>query len=172
MNQIAVRRVNLNHPEAGVTGATRGLREGRDDLLNAVARQRLRHGITIGERQRTRGHDVFPAPCLFGNRSVAFPRPVRAGFASGVRQLHAGDAALRMNEPDDPRQRLDVIVLPDAKVLRTDAALGKNGSGFGHHQPRPTHGAAAQMDEMPVVRESITARGTRTSARRTHGSQT
>src|SRR5438034_3225068 len=151
MNQVSMSRMNLNHLEAGFAGATCRLRERSDDLLNAVACERVRHGITVGERQRARGHDLLPSPCMFGNRSVTRPRPVRAGFAASVRQLHAGDTALRMNEPDDSGQRLYVIVTPDAKILRADAALGKNRRGLGKHQSRPAHRAAAQMDEMPVV---------------------
>src|SRR5882762_6141236 len=126
MNQVSISRMNLNHLEAGFAGATCRLRERSDDLLNAVACKRVRQGITLGERQRARGHDLLPSPCMFGNRSVTCPRRVRAGFAASVRQLHAGDAALRMNEPDDPGERPDVIVTPDAKILRADASLRKN----------------------------------------------
>ena len=118
MNQISVSRMNLNHPEARGAGSTRGVRERGDDLLDAFARERGRQRIRISERHTARGHDLRPAPCLFGNHSVAFPRPVRAGFASGVRQLHAGHTALFMNESDDSGQRLDVILAPDTKVLR------------------------------------------------------
>src|SRR5260370_4250046 len=39
-----------------------------------------------------------------------------------------------MNEADDSRQRLNVIVHPDAQVLRTDPSLGKNCSCFRQHQ--------------------------------------
>ena len=155
MNQISMSGVDFNHPETGFAGATCGLRERSDYLLNAGARKRVRQRITIGERQRTGGHDLLPAPCMFGHCSVTFPRPVRAGFASGVRQLHAGDAALLMNEPDDSSERLNVIVIPDAKILRTDAALGKNGRGLGKHQSSSTHCTAAQVDEMPVVRVPV-----------------
>src|SRR2546426_4359909 len=148
-------RMNLNHPEASFAGATRRLRERTDDFLNAVSCERVRHGITIGERQRTRGDDLLPAPCVLGNRSMTFPRPVCAGLASSVRQLHAGDTALRINEPDDSGQRLNVIVAPDAKILRADPTLWKIGGGLGKHQPSPAHCPAAQMDEMPVVRVSV-----------------
>jgi hypothetical protein len=42
-----------------------------------------------------------------------------------MRQLHAGDTALLMNETDNPSQRFNVSVAPDTKVLRTDAAIGR-----------------------------------------------
>src|ERR1700730_8350248 len=60
-----------------------------------------------------------------------------------------------MNEPDDSSQRFNVLVTPDAKVLRTNATLGKNGRCLGQHQTSAAHGAATEMDEVPVVGVSI-----------------
>jgi hypothetical protein len=74
-----------------------------------------------------------------------------------MRQLHAGDTALLMNETDDPSQRLNVSVTPDTKVLRTDAALGKNGRCLSQHQSSAAHCPAAQMDEMPIIGVAIAA---------------
>ena len=89
---------------------------------------------------------------------VALPWAVGAGFAACMRQLHSGDAALLMDEADNPRQRLDVIVAPDAEILRTDPGLGQNRRCFRKHQSSSANGAAAQMHEMPIVRESVVAR--------------
>ena len=74
-----------------------------------------------------------------------------------MRQLHAGDTALLMNETDDPSQRFNVSVTPDTKVLRTDAALGKNGRCLSKHQSSAAHCPAAQMYEMPVIGVAIAA---------------
>src|SRR6185369_2928902 len=90
--------------------------------------------------------------------AVAFPRPARARFAAGVRQLHSGDAALVVNETNDTPQRLDMSVAPDAKILRTDAALRQDRGRFGHHQSRAADRATAEMDEMPVVSQTVAAR--------------
>src|SRR6266852_2698497 len=62
-----------------------------------------------------------------------------------------------MNEADDSRQRLNVIVHPDAQVLRTDPSLGKNCSCFRQHQSSAAYCPAAEMHEMPVVRVSASA---------------
>ena len=63
-----------------------------------------------------------------------------------------------MNETDDSAQHLDVLVVPDAEVLGTDATLGKNGGCLGQHQSGATHRATPEMNEMPVVSESVAAR--------------
>ena len=74
-----------------------------------------------------------------------------------MRQLHPSHAALLMNKPDDSSQRFNVIIHPDAQVLRADPALGKNGSCFGKYQSCTACCPAAQMHEMPVVRVSVRA---------------
>ena len=155
VNQIAVRRVDLDHANARFPRAPRARGESGDDFADAVARQRLRHRIVVGERQRARRHDLRPSAFRFGQTALAIPRPPRARLASGVRELHAGDAALRMDEARDPRERLDVRVAPDAEILRTDPPLGQDRRRLGDHQPRAAHRAAAKVDEVPVVREPI-----------------
>ena len=75
-----------------------------------------------------------------------------------MRQLHSGSAALPMNEAHDSRQHLNVIVLPDAQILRADPPLRQYRRGLGEHQSRSAHGAASQMHQVPVVRISIVAR--------------
>jgi hypothetical protein len=62
-----------------------------------------------------------------------------------------------MNKPDDSSQRLNVTVLPDAQVLRTNPALGKNRRGFGKHQSSTAHCPAAEMYKMPVVHVPVSA---------------
>jgi hypothetical protein len=74
-----------------------------------------------------------------------------------VRQLDPGLAALRVDEADDPRQHRDVLVLPDAEVLRADAPFGRDGRGLGKDQRRAADGAAAEVDQVPVVREPVVA---------------
>src|SRR4051812_28880721 len=63
-----------------------------------------------------------------------------------------------MNETDDPAQHLDVLVAPDAEILGTDAPLGKYGGCLSQDQSGATNRAAAEMNEMPVARESVPAR--------------
>ncbi len=63
-----------------------------------------------------------------------------------------------MNKTNDSAQHLDVLVVPDAKILGTDATLGKNGRCLGQDQSGATHRAAPEMNEMPVVSVSVPAR--------------
>src|SRR5271167_1081718 len=134
MNQVSMSRVDLDDPEPSFTSTTSSLRESSNDALDVVAGEGAGYWIVTGKSHWARGYDVFPTPGVFGNHSVAFPWPVCTSLASGMRQLHPGYTALLMNEPDDPGQRFNVIVTPDAKVLRADAGLGKNGSCLGKHQ--------------------------------------
>ncbi|MDX6559485.1 MAG: hypothetical protein QOF72_2534 [Blastocatellia bacterium] len=149
--------MNLNHPEAGFAGAARRVRESSNYFLDAIKGEGLRHGILLGERKCARGHDILPTPFVFRNRSLTFPWPVRTGLASRMRQLHASYSALLMNETDDSSQGFNVFVTPDTQVLRTNAALGKNGRCLSKHQSSATDRSAAQMDEMPVVSVTIAA---------------
>src|SRR5467141_4073618 len=149
--------VNLNDTEARFASTARRGGKSRNDVLNTVDRERFRHRKVCAEGQRARCNDVVPTAFAFGNSPVAFPRRVRAGLAAGMRQLHPSHAALLMNKPHDPSQRLNVIIHPDAQVLRTNPALGKHGSCFGKHQSSRAYCPAAQMHEMPVVRVSVRA---------------
>src|SRR6266478_1483417 len=155
MNQVSMSGVNLNDTEARFASTTCGRGKSRNDVLNTVDRERSGHRVAIGKGQCARGNDIIPTPFIFGNHSVAPPRCVSAGLATGMRQLHPSHAALLMNKPDDSSQRLNVIIHPDAQVLRTDTALGKNCSCFGKNQSSTAYRAAAQMYEMPVVHVSV-----------------
>src|SRR5260370_27414411 len=149
--------VNLNNTEARFAGTTCGGGKRGNDVLNAIDRKRSRHRIAISERQRARRNDIAPTPFALRNRSVACPRRVSARLATGMRQLHPSHASLRMNKPDDSSQRLHLIIHPDAQVLRTDPALGKNGRCFGKHQSSTAYCPAAQMHEMPVAHVPVRA---------------
>src|SRR5229473_2068500 len=157
MNQVSMSSVDLDDTEARFAGTTRRGGKSRNHVLNTVDRERSRHRIVIGESQCTRSNDIVPASIIFGDHSLTCPRPVSAGLATGVRQLHPSHAALLMNKPGDSSQRLNVIVHPDAQVLRTNPALGKNGRCFGKHQSSTAYCPAAQMHEMPVARVPVRA---------------
>ena len=150
--------VNLDYPKARLAGAPCRVRESSNYFLNAIRCKGLRQRIFISERKCARSHDILPTPFVFRNCSLTFPWPICTGLASGMRQLHAGDTALLMNETDDPSQRFSVPVAPDTKIVRANAALGKNGRCLSKHQPGAAHCSAAQMDEMPVVGVTVGAR--------------
>jgi hypothetical protein len=65
---------------------------------------------------------------------------------------------LLVNETNDAPERLDVIVTPNAEVLRTDAAFRQDHRRFCHEQSPATDCAAAEMHAVSVVRQPIGAR--------------
>jgi len=75
-----------------------------------------------------------------------------------VRELHAGNGAVCFDEAEDARERFHVLVAVDTKVHRTDAAIRRHRRCFRENEARTSDRAAPQVDEMPVVRESVDAR--------------
>src|SRR2546430_13765342 len=73
-------------------------------------------------------------------------------------QLHSGDAPLFMNEADDSTQHLDMPVVPDAEVLRTDPSLRQNRRRLGKYESGAANRATAEMNQMPVGSVSVLAR--------------
>src|SRR5258708_34646137 len=112
MNQVSVSRVNLYDTEACFAGTTRRGGKGRNDVLNAVDRGRLRHWIVIGERQRARGNDIVPPSITFGDGSLTCPWAVGPGLPTGISQLHPSTASLPRSKPDASHQRPNMILHP------------------------------------------------------------
>ena len=72
-----------------------------------------------------------------------------------MRQLDSGARALRMDEAGDPLKFGDVVIFPDAEIGGGDAAFRKNRGCLDHDQSCATLGAAAEMNEVPVVGEAV-----------------
>jgi hypothetical protein len=73
-------------------------------------------------------------------------------------QLHSGDAPLFMNEPDDSTEHLDVPIVPNTEILRTDPSLGKDGGCLGKYQSSAANRTAPEMNQMPVSGVSVLTR--------------
>src|SRR5437868_12874547 len=73
-------------------------------------------------------------------------------------QLHSGDAPLFMNESDDSTQHLDMSVVPDAEILRTDSSFGENGRRLSKYQSGAANRTTTKMNQMPVSSVSVLAR--------------
>src|ERR1700675_3483895 len=101
MNQVSMSGVNLDDTEARFAGTARGSGKSRNDVLDTIDRERLRHRIALRETQCAGRNDIVPTPVTFRNPSVTSPRCVRAGLAPGMRQLHPSHTALLMNELHD-----------------------------------------------------------------------
>ena len=148
--------VDFDHFETGMQSASCGSSEIFYHALNSggIERQRLRVGV--GKRDGA-GRDGFPSALRFGDEASVLPGARCAAFASGVGELNSGDGSLPQQKLGDAREEGDVVVFPDAEILRADAAYGGDGAGFGEDQRGAADGAAAEMDEMPVVRKAIAA---------------
>jgi hypothetical protein len=72
-----------------------------------------------------------------------------------MRELNAGNCALRMDEARDARERLNLLVAPQAHICRGDAPLARNGSGFHHRQRDAADRAAPEMHQVPVIRHAL-----------------
>ncbi|MCY1459285.1 hypothetical protein D9M71_767500 [compost metagenome] len=55
----------------------------------------------------------------------------------------------------DSLQGRDLFVAPQAQVLGSDASVGADGRRFAENQAGPPDGAAAQMNEVPVIGQAI-----------------
>jgi hypothetical protein len=75
-----------------------------------------------------------------------------------VRQLHRRHGALVLDESENLREHRDVLVRPDAEILRADPPLRQHSRSFGHHHRGAAHRTAAEMHEVPVVGVAIDAR--------------
>ena len=74
-----------------------------------------------------------------------------------MRELNRRVCALPVQEVHDPGEQGDVVVLPDAEVVRGDSPFGQDGGGFGEDEACTSSGTAAQMDQVPVVGEAVAA---------------
>jgi hypothetical protein len=75
-----------------------------------------------------------------------------------MRELDSGGGALVVNERDDALERVRLVVVPDAHVLRRDPPVRRNGGSLGEHERGAANRAAREVHEMPVVGESVDGR--------------
>jgi hypothetical protein len=152
-----VRRVNLQNLETGGQSAPCGRSKRFDNPADFLFSQRTRRCVIMIEGNGARC-DWRPSALRFRDRSSAFPRTRRAGFAPGVRYLNSSQGALLANKTGDSRKKLDVLVLPDSKVVRADAALGRDCGCLGQYERRSANRSAPKVNQMPIVREPVDAR--------------
>src|SRR5450755_1548423 len=114
-------------------------------------------GMVFRRKCNRRRRDGLPSAVSELDPPIAFPGGGRAGFASGVCQLNSGNAALRADEAHDTGQRLDMRIRPEAEIFGTDAPYGGDRCRLGEDKSGATDGAASQMNEVPVVGQSVNA---------------
>ena len=158
VKEITVRRVDLDELEPRGQGPPGRRLEGRDDAVDSGLIERDGHGVTFGKRDRT-GPDDGPAALRRGAQALAsFPRQVATRLATGVRKLNSRDGPLRLDEPHNPRQWLNVVIVPDSHVAGGDATLSGHSRRLDHRQGDAAGGPASQVHQVPVVGPSLLRR--------------
>ena len=155
MQEISVCGVDFDQAKTSIKRAASGRLEGSDDAVKPRFIERHGRGIAFGKRDRAGGDH---RPASFGRRfepRATFPRQVAASLAPGVGKLNAGDGVLGVNEPGNPRQRLDMAVVPDSHVSRCDSPLRRNRRRFDNDEPHAACCAAAKVNQMPVVGHAL-----------------
>ena len=150
--------VQLEDPAACLDGAPRSLRKCGNDSRDPGRVERLWHLIPVVERDGARRYDGLPAARGDGQRLAPLPWRARTCLPSRVRQLHAGHGPVLRHEAEHAGQHLDVIVLPDAEVIRADAPFRQHRRRLGQDRRRPANRPAAQVDEVPVGGIPVDAR--------------
>ncbi len=72
-------------------------------------------------------------------------------------ELDARERALRVDEARDPLERLEMLLAPDAEILRRNPPLGRDRRRFGEDDRRAADRARREMREMPVVGVAVDA---------------
>ena len=111
-------------------------------------------GIAIPKWQRTRS-DHGPSTFFHCQPIASFPRHVATCLPARMRDLETDLLSLAVDESHDPRQRLNVIVLPHSQASRRNTTIGLNSSGLDQDQCHAATCSTAEMDEVPVIRETI-----------------
>jgi len=152
VGEVAVGGVDFGEEEAGLGGALGGCCEVGDDFVHAGAVEGLGEGVLVVEAEGGGGDYVRPATfCGRDGVRGRDPGDGHAGFAAGVRELDAGDAAVLFEEGGDAGEEGDVVVGVNAEVTGSDAAFRADGGGFGDDGAGAADGAGAEVDEVPVV---------------------
>ena len=80
------------------------------------------------------------------------------GFAARVGNLDSGRRAVLLHKSGDSRQISDMLVLPHTQVARSIATVSFDRRRFRDYQTGPANGSAAEMHQMPIIREAVIAR--------------
>ena len=128
-----------------------------NDALDVSVRHCFRLLGPRRERHCARRVDRSPAAFAFVERAAPAPWRVRARLAAGVGELNAGHGALRFDERRDAGEHGDMLVLPDAQVVRRDASFGRHGRCLSDHHRRTPDSATAEVYEVPVSGKTVNA---------------
>src|SRR5262245_18393853 len=74
-----------------------------------------------------------------------------------MRELDADRAPSGFDEGRSPLKDIDMVVIPNSQILRADASVGCDRGGLGEDQGGAADGATPEVNQVPVVRESVLA---------------
>src|SRR5207245_334941 len=152
VEEIAVGTVDLHHVEARALRMTRSGDERFHRRADFLARHRPRREVV--PEGRVAGTERLPPALLASDGLSAAPRLVHRGLASRVRELDAGDDALRADEVRHALPGDRMRVGPDARIPRRDASLGRDTTRLDADESCAADRAAAEVNEVPVVRHA------------------
>ncbi len=154
VEEVAMGGVDFNEIEAGGLGTMCGCNEVGSDLVHACAIQRCGDGVGLVEADG-RGGDGLPATFRGRDGTDFLPWNSHAGFAASMGELCACVGAVLVEKGGDALEFRDVLVLPDTEVAGGDASFGADGVGFCDNQAGAANRAAAEVDQVPVIRKAV-----------------
>lgn len=126
--------------------------EGHLKLLNLLERHSFRiWEVPWRKGDSTRRQHIFrpPPDSLRRHSPSTQPRRHTTRLPPRMRKLNSDFLPLGVRELNRSLKRLDLGILPQPAVFRGDPALGDDGGGFDHCQPRAALQDAAQVREVP-----------------------
>src|SRR5450759_4242087 len=123
VEEIAVRRVNLDDLEASVNAAPGRRDERVHDAVQVVGRHLAGRTKALVERDRA-GAERRPCAFVRRQRTATFPRHLRRRLAARVGELDPGHGAPGHDEIRDARKGAHLRVVPEARIAGRDPALG------------------------------------------------
>ena len=154
MKQVAVSGVDFKEVKASGEGTLGAGGEGMDEGVDAGLIQCLGDGV-VGCKGDRAGPDGLPSAFRGGKQFIADEGRGDAGFASGVGELNAAPDSLTVDEFDDAREAVNVLVLVDSEVVGGDAAFGNDGGGLKHDEAGAPLRASAEVNHVPVVGKAV-----------------
>src|SRR5262249_55769750 len=150
VQEIAVRRVQLDGVDAGADRTFGGIDEAVAHALHVRRRHLSRHR-PIGAECNGGWGDRLPGVLSWCKRLAALPWPSRGGLASGMGEL---DAELGGTIPaavgDEARKHGFAIIRIEPEAAVGDAAVALDAGGLNHDQRRPGIGEHTQTSAVPT----------------------
>src|SRR4029077_1283330 len=158
MQEISMSGVQLNEARARGLRPDGSVSKGLHDAGDLSNAQCARSLIAFRERERAGGKDGRPSALGGRDRLASIPWLAGACLPACMRQLDSGHRSLFGDEGEGAAQWLHVRVRPYAQVLWADASVGGDSGSFRNDSGSTPHGAASQMNKMPIGGEAIFAR--------------